>query len=294
MIPDRRQTGFTLIEMIVVMVITGILAGMASVFIVGPVESYLDTVRRNTLTGTADLALQRMGRDLQRALPHSVRVTSSGGKTYLEFLELRTGGSYRTDTTGALANDAACTAASARLEFTLADTCLRSKGDIPLFSEIVSGVSGDFLVIANAGTTGLDAYENGAVTGGNKARITATADPGTGEDSLAFESITLQTPSPGERFHVVSGPVTYVCDPTGGTLRRYWGYAIQATQPSDTAAAPLSSASQASIASAVSQCTFTLPAIAGTHANLVGLSLTLTQDGESATYYHQVHVTNRP
>lgn len=291
MIPNRHQAGFTLIEMIVVMVIMGILAGIASVFIVGPVESYLDTVRRNTLTGTADLALQRIGRDLQRALPHSVRVTSSGGKTYLEYLVLRTGGSYRTDTTGALANDAACTAASARLDFTLADTCLRSKGEIPLRSEILSG---DFLVIANAGTTGLNAYENGAITGGNKARITATADPGTGEDSLAFESITLQTPSPGERFHVVSGPVTYVCDPTGGTLRRYWGYAIQAAQPNDTAAAPLSAASQALIASAVSQCAFVLPATAGTHANLVGLSLTLTQNGESATYYQQAHVTNRP
>ena len=291
MIPNRHQAGFTLIEMIVVMVIMGILAGIASVFIVGPVESYLDTVRRNTLTGTADLALQRIGRDLQRALPHSVRVTSSGGKTYLEYLVLRTGGSYRTDTTGALANDAACTAASARLDFTLADTCLRSKGEIPLRSEILSG---DFLVIANAGTTGLNAYENGAITGGNKARSTATADPGTGEDSLAFESITLQPPSPGERFHVVSGPVTYVCDPTGGTLRRYWGYAIQAAQPNDTAAAPLSAASQALIASAVSQCAFVLPAIAGTHANLVGLSLTLTQNGESATYYQQAHVTNRP
>ncbi len=290
MTPDRRQAGFTLIEMIVVMVITSILAGMASMFIVGPVESYLDTVRRNTLTGTADLALARIGRDLQRALPHSVRVTSNGGKTYLEYLEVRSGGSYRTDTTGALANDEACTAASARLEFTLADTCLRSKGEIPLRSEIVSG---DFLVIANAGTTGLDAYENGAVTGGNKARITATADPGTGEDSLAFESITLQTPSPGERFHVVSGPVTYVCDPTAGSLRRYWGYAIQAAQPNDTAAAPLAATSQALIANAVSQCAFVLPA-AGTHANLVGLSLTLTQDGESATYYQGTHVTNRP
>jgi len=38
--------GFTLIEMIVAMVITGIIAAMISVFMVAPIKGYQDTVRR--------------------------------------------------------------------------------------------------------------------------------------------------------------------------------------------------------------------------------------------------------
>jgi MSHA biogenesis protein MshO len=42
----KLHFGFTLIEMIMVIVITGILAGMVAVFIAKPVEGYADSVRR--------------------------------------------------------------------------------------------------------------------------------------------------------------------------------------------------------------------------------------------------------
>ena len=43
---NSTQRGFTLIEAIIVIVITGILAGMVAVFIRAPIDAYVDSARR--------------------------------------------------------------------------------------------------------------------------------------------------------------------------------------------------------------------------------------------------------
>src|SRR5476651_2446945 len=80
-----RVMGFTLLEMIVVMVIMGIIGAMVAVFMAKPVASYVDSARRAELSDIADTALRRIVRDLRLALPNSVRVITVGGVTYLEF-----------------------------------------------------------------------------------------------------------------------------------------------------------------------------------------------------------------
>ncbi|NCN89388.1 MAG: prepilin-type N-terminal cleavage/methylation domain-containing protein, partial [Gallionella sp.] len=54
------QRGFTLIEMIVVIVITGIIAGIVAIFIKAPVQGYVDSARRAELTDIADTAVRRL------------------------------------------------------------------------------------------------------------------------------------------------------------------------------------------------------------------------------------------
>ena len=68
--PTNSLRGFTLIEMIMVIVITGVIAGMVAVFIKGPVDSYFDMARRAELTDIADTAMRRMTRDIRLALPN--------------------------------------------------------------------------------------------------------------------------------------------------------------------------------------------------------------------------------
>ncbi len=72
----KQQYGFTLIEMIVVIVITGIIAGVVAVFLKAPVQGYIDSARRAELTDIADTAIRRMARDVRTAVPNSVRVAS--------------------------------------------------------------------------------------------------------------------------------------------------------------------------------------------------------------------------
>ncbi len=97
---QRTLSGFTLVEMIVVIVITGILAGVVAIFLRVPVEGYMDSARRAEMTDIADTALRRMGRDLRTAVPNSVRIPAPAGSAYIEFLPTRDGGRYRADPTG--------------------------------------------------------------------------------------------------------------------------------------------------------------------------------------------------
>ena len=93
----RRTRGVTLIEMVIVIAITAIVAGAVAVFISRPIEGYADAVRRAELTDTADTALRRISRDLRTALPNSVRIATVGGVAYLEFLQTGAGGRYRSE-----------------------------------------------------------------------------------------------------------------------------------------------------------------------------------------------------
>ena len=98
-----RQSGFTLIELVVTLVISAIVVSFVSVFISGPVRGFMDQARRARLVDAADSALQRIGRDVRRALPNSVRTTSAGGVVALEVLSTVDGGRYRAQPPGTAA-----------------------------------------------------------------------------------------------------------------------------------------------------------------------------------------------
>jgi MSHA biogenesis protein MshO len=265
----KKARGVTMIEMIVVITITGIVAAAVAVFIRRPVEAYMDAARRAELTDIADTALRRITRDLRTALPNSIRLTAAAGITYIEYLQTSGGGRYRAETdTAGLGN---------KLDFSSADASFDVIGPMPVFA------GGESIVIYNLASTG------------------GTANAYVGDNLGAYSSNTATTitlspaklfpfASPGKRFQVVQYPVTYQCDPGAGvqTLRRYWGYPIAAAQPT-----PPVGGSNSVLATNVSSCTFTYNA-ATQGLGLVALSLQVTSSGESVTMFQQVHVNNVP
>jgi MSHA biogenesis protein MshO len=64
--------------MIIVISITAIVASITAVFLRAPLQSYQDVQRRASISDTADTAFGFLKRDLQTALPNSVRVSSAG------------------------------------------------------------------------------------------------------------------------------------------------------------------------------------------------------------------------
>jgi len=90
-----RRKGFSLVEMITVIVIIGVMAAASGSFIARPMVGYRDLNRRAALVQVADQALRRMSRDLRRALPNTVRV--SAGADAIEFLHAVDGGRYRSE-----------------------------------------------------------------------------------------------------------------------------------------------------------------------------------------------------
>lgn len=239
-----RARGFTLVEMITVIAIMAVVSAAVAVFLRGPLLAYQDAQRRVSITDAADTAFTRLKRDLQTALPNSVRVTSAGSIFYLEFLQTRSGGRYRAadsmpavPTGGATCPDVDGNTLSNEnvLEFGLADTCFTTLGALTDLNTIVP--NSDFIVIYNLGTgfPGADAYATGSATGGNKSLITAIAAGSGGENVIGFQSNTFTLDSPGRRFFVVAGAVSYVCDPAAGSLQRISNYAISAAQPAPPA-----------------------------------------------------------
>jgi prepilin-type N-terminal cleavage/methylation domain-containing protein len=89
---SRRQRGFSLIELVMVIVILGVVGATVAVFMRKPVDAYVDTSRRAALSDLADTAVRRIARDVRRALPNSVRNPSN---QCIEFIPTRTGGRYR-------------------------------------------------------------------------------------------------------------------------------------------------------------------------------------------------------
>lgn len=295
-----RENGFTLIELVMVIIVASVLAAMISSFVTLPVRSAVDIARRAEITDLADTALRRMERDLRRALPNSIRVTSVGTATFVEFLEVRTGGRYRTQPSGAATTTASCSDAAGSggdadglanedvLAFGIADACFRTIGAIADLGAIVPNA--DWLVVYNLGPgyTGADAYASGNATGGNKARITSVDAAAGSEHRIGFESHAFGTLSPGARFQVVSGPVTYECNPTAGVVRRYSGYPIAATQPTAFAVPP------AVLAANVAACSVDYTSGATERNALARIAMTLAKDGESIALDYEVLVSNVP
>ena len=273
--------GVTLVEMVVVIAITGVIAAAVAIFIRRPVEGYVDTARRVHLTETADTALRRITRDLRTALPNSIRITTTGsGPTrisYLEYLQTVGGGRYRAELDSAGAGNT--------LDFTVQDTVFDVIGTMP------PAAAGNFIVVYNLAATGTTAN---AYAGDNRAQV----------DSVAAPAITLASPghqfpfaSPGSRFQVVQYPVTYACDLGRAELRRYWGYTIPTNQPtpipSSPPAGPNSVNSQ--LAANVTDCDFSYTISGATQrTGVVALSLQVSQAGETVRMFQQVHVSNVP
>ncbi|MEY4884580.1 MAG: hypothetical protein RIS34_2434 [Pseudomonadota bacterium] len=275
------QQGFTLIETIMVMVILGIVAAMVSTFIVQPVRGYLDTVARVELVDATDNALRRMGRDLRIALPNSVRIAS--GLT-LELIPTTAGGRYYQD-------DA--TTGTKRLSFGVADT-----DGFEVMSPGVSLRNGQDLVFYNLGEGAIesDAYAPTNTSTSNRRPYAGATGPVAGTlATTGWAALPVAARAPPYRFQAIDPPVTYHCDLTAGTLRRYTNYGFNATQVS-----PPTLGTSAVLATGVTACAFTYDANAvAARSGLVSLSLSLTSSAtsggsETVNLHHAVHVDNLP
>ncbi|WP_189836241.1 prepilin-type N-terminal cleavage/methylation domain-containing protein [Sulfuriferula multivorans] len=269
----KSQRGFTLIEAIIVITITGIIAGMVAVFIRAPVQGYFDSARRAELTDIADTAQRRISRDLHLALPNSVRV--SGGN-YLEFLQTSGGGRYRAAPDNSGGGNV--------LDFTQPTSMFDVLG--PPVAMVPGAMN--LVAVYNLGIPGADAYQ---------ADNTKPISGISGNTVTLVNAFQFPFASPANRFQIISYPVSYVCAGVGtdangngtGTLTRYWNYPIQASQPTSF------TTPGALLAKNVSGCNFNYDQqVITQRAGLVSAWLQITQSNESVSLYYEVHVSNVP
>jgi len=261
-----KTRGFTLVELVMVIMVTGIIAGSLTIFLKPAIESYFDSRRRADLTDIADTAVRRMSQDIRSAVPNSVRSVSA---TCFQLVPTIAGGRYR------MAYDAA-TAGSASVDTsttTAAFDVLSPLSQLP--------VSGDWVVIDNQ--NGDEVY-----AGTNRGQILSVVSSATGQHRINL-SPAKQFPMGYDlgRFVVVPNAeqtVTYSC--VGGVLYR------------NTAAfgAADCTASGAKVATDVASCTFVYDPNHGAtqQSGFIWMRLELSRSGESVVLAHGVHVDNVP
>lgn len=293
-----QARGFTLVEAIVAMVITGIIAGMVAIFIRAPVDGYIDAQRRAALTDIADTAVRRMARDLRLALPNSVRMAADASGLCLEFIPTKIGARYRAEVEGtAGAGDV--------LDFTAVDgtfDMLWPNAALPVDSRIAAG---DVVVVYNDGSSGGDAY-----SGINAVQVATVAAPGgtANTTAISFVAVAAAPPfgrkqfplaSPDSRFQVIPAGqhvVSYFCN--AGTLTRNTRVLTGAWAQPANCAAMVAGATPATLATNLGACSLRYDAPGVTTAlsrfGIVSMSMGIAASGETVNLYHQVHVDNTP
>jgi MSHA biogenesis protein MshO len=281
-----RQRGFTLVELIVVMVVVGAIAGVLVLQLRPAMQSYLAIRQRANLTSQADAALRRIVAEVHAAVPNSLRYTRvpQSGSQCIEFAPTKDGGRFRTAQDFSDPDQPRGTALVPGVATTTFD----------VLTDLDPGVAPDDLVVI--GNINRDDVYSGTNVGTIASIAGATA-------GVARHTITLRTPAAfpagyeGGRFAVVPAnerAVTYTCTiPPGGgagAIYRVTGYTPTAAPPNSCPTG------QAILVAKVSDCNFVYLENEGAtqQSGYLQLRLGLTDGDESVRLTMGAHVENVP
>lgn len=261
--PLRPSSGFSMIELIAALAVTGVLAAGLTLWMSRPLEALRASDGRAAALDQASRVAASLQRELPEALPNSVRIACGG--LCLEFIPVVAYGDYRTAAPGDI------------LQFGAADDrfdVLKPLGIAPQ--------PGMQVVVNNQNA--LPAGPASAYSSDSNNNRTAVA-AGASAGQVRMNAKQFPAPSPSQRFFLVSTPVSYLCAPqaSGGSLRRRANYPIQPAQPVNTAQGDL-------LAGDVIDCAFGLDG-----AGLVTLRLGIASEaGDPVAFMAQVRLPHRP
>ncbi len=271
--------GFTLIELIIVIVIVGILSALGGLLIINQIESYVGMSRRAQLVDEAESALRRMQRDIRAAVPNSIEIDDNNKS--VTFLHTVGGGRYRTKCPSSMSN---CPH-NQTLEFNQTDNKFSIIGR--LLEDSMQKLENGTLVIYNTGYPPADAYS----ANNNTAKIIGVDYDQGLQDSSNFtisRNEKFFVSSPYKRFQIIDKEVCYA--QKGRNLFRYESQNI--TDPNSISCDELGEG--ALLAKHVKNAIFNYYPGSYTRSGLLTLELTLSDEGETISLLHQVHVLNCP
>lgn len=256
MLVSRAQRGFSLVELITVVVVLAIVATVGTGFIVSATESYRLTQTRALLVNTGRQAVERMTRQIRGALPYSVRVTN--GSSCVEFMAIAGGGFYR-EAVPDQSNDAL---PSGEINTTPHDI---------EFGEVV------YLSIGAMGS--------GELYGGSAVSRVAVLDRT--PTSVRFPSHVWERNSLSHRFYLLNEPSAFCL--FGGELRYYPELNVQANEVNTESEHSLLARNARAEGTA-----FALSAASDSRNVILEMNLGFSEGGETVTFRQEVLIRNVP
>ncbi len=257
-------SGFTLIEMIIVIVLLGILSVGSVRFISQTTQGVIDAGERQRVASIGLIAVEKMSRELRQALPNSIRV--DGTNECIEFVPIAGGSEYTS--IPILTASASITAIKTGYAGSLNTTYDR----VAVFPTVLSQVYG-----------GADP--------GPISSLIATLPSTTPTETITLSSShQFLSDSPERRMFIVKDPVTYCYG--AGYLYRYKNYGFQSTM--GTSRPATFAAGREVIASSLSGAVFTYVPASLSRNGVVKINLSLVDGGEIQVLDYEVIIRNVP
>lgn len=206
-----KQSGFTLIELVTVMIVLALISVGISGFVRTGTQIYVDVTERDQLLSESRFVVQRLNREIKGALPNSLRVASNVANTTqcLEFLPVLWSSFY-------FDIPVAPEPADDEIKVVAIDNTV----------DPYTFVSGDSVVVYP--TEPDDIY--GSASKRFLLDSAPTVDPADSKKQILTLSNEQQfaTDSPRSRAYIVRSPVSYCV--SAGEIKRYTDYGFNTTQ----------------------------------------------------------------
>ncbi|MEY2840368.1 MAG: hypothetical protein RJB60_2667 [Pseudomonadota bacterium] len=285
-----------MVEMVVVIAVTAIIAATLAVTIRPTVDAYAAVKGRADLTDQADAAMRRIVRDVRSAVPNSLR---SSNTSCFELIPAKTGGRYRMAADTFRDTPSGCSTPS--------NTCsapLDPSQSTTIFDSLSSlspaPAVGDWVVVNNQNSN--DVYD-----GLNRSDITAISTPAPlatqGAHRITINAKQFSVGYDGGRFQVVDNnqkAVFFVCANAGvdasgngtGTLYRLKNYGFNS---SNGASCP-STAGGDVLATKIKSCIFLYNPNQGAtqQSGFLAMDIEVSRNNETAHLSVGAHVNNVP
>ena len=269
----KLSLGFTLVEMVTVIIVLGVLVLGVSSFVVLGTRIFIDSTSVEQVLGQSRFALERMTRELRNAVPNSIRLTSSNTYQCVEFVPIQASASY------------------VELPFVPAPASLTGTVLPPS-----QGINNAHQILVYPLKTA-DIYAS--TPAGTSGRLFDVNTFNQASGLVTFDrAVRFAEASPIKRYFMINGPLSYCfqSNGSGGTLWRYAGYGLKVTQPTPstmTGGALMAEDITNNLAIVSEQPILLTPSTLVNNA-MLQLTPTFSVNGQVFQYQHQVQVINVP
>ena len=270
----RKSSGFTLVEMVMVIIILGVLVLGVSSFVILGTRIFVESTSVDQVLSQSRFAVERLTRELRNAVPNSLRVTENPSTFQcIEFVPIQGSASY--------------------LDIPIAPAAMALTGTVMTASQGIN-TNQRMLVYplqpAHIYSAAPTAAESRML---DIASFAADADPRSGTITFG-RAVRFNEASPRSRYFMIANAVSY-CFFATGDIRRYDSYNLfNTSQPSpDDMGVSALMAENIVINNTTGWPIFYTP---GTLANNAVVQLTpqFSVNGQAFQYQHQVQVVNVP
>lgn len=274
----NKTSGFTLLELIIVIIILGVMSVGISGFITLSTQTYLNVSERDKLLSSARFAVERLNRELRNAVPNSIRVIDDTTRHCIEFTPIKASTFYTS--------------------IPVVPDPVKTTIDVVAFIDSQGepfnclGSCADYIVVYPLISS--DIYNFNVSSGDGKVTQLKSFSGLTGDIwALPIEpsgGMVFDQHSPTNRLYVFDKPVSYCVN--NSELRRYNSYNFDATQSLEPSGGDVLMAEN--LPFGINNLPFSYSSPSLQRNAVVHIQLNFDRDGEVIAFDNDVHIENTP